>query len=413
MPSALRWISDLVVVTLLVITMSRMMTFNRIPGALFLIIALSLVGITVAYYESQQGAATAWGWWIMFRYPLLGLFAYLQPKWPKNTAEYFVRLCYGIMFLEIVMQLGQFATGEIPGDDLSGSFGHHGVGELVTLIVLIVSVAWGNWLVDGNWKIAMLITFIGLVSSVLGEIKFYPIAMVVIVFLALALHSWRTGQLSTLVVYSTIIGSFILLFGISYNIFVAEVRGTRPIEDLLNLDSTEAKLNGLEFDADAGIYRFGRGFAVTHGLETILTDPVTALFGMGIGARSESKSLGIRGVSFDRDGYGLTSSPASLVLIQELGLAGIAAVVGFFWWMTFRLLRFGRQRPSPALSTMALGLAIFTFLWPLWIFNHDAWHFSAVQQLYWASIGFTFSQMNQLPNRLSPRFQWQPGGTAQ
>jgi hypothetical protein len=399
MPGSTRWISDLVVAALLVLSITRMLAFNRIPGALFFMIAISAIGATVAHYEDQAWAATAWGWWNMFRYPLLGLYTYLHPKWPQNMADRFVYFCVAVMTFEVLVQLGQFATGEVPGDNLAGSFGRHGVGSLVTFTVFVLALAWGRWLTDGNWKIALYVTILGLIASALGEIKFYPVGMVAIVFLALVIHAWRTGRISDLFVYSGVIAALIVAFGFIYNTLVSDVRGTRRLEEFLEWETTEGKLNGLFFDPNVGIYRFGRGFAVTHGWETIQGDPVTMLFGLGLGARSESVSLGIMGVGFQRDGYGLTSSPSSLTFLQELGLGGIAAFLGFFLWVSVRLLAFAGRRPSTGLTTMSYGLAIFTLLWPLWIFNHNAWGFSVAQILYWSSLGFVFSQINLYQTR--------------
>lgn len=395
-PSSTRWLSDIAVASLLVLTMTRMLAFNRVPGALLLVGALTAVGVTVATFENQHWAATAWGWWTMYRYPMLAIYTFLHPRWPDNFGERFLRFTVWLMVFEVVWQLGQFASGQVPSDDLAGTFGRHGVGPLINLIVFILCLAWGRWLMDRNWKVVLLVIALGAVSSALGEIKFYAVAMVVIAGVALVINAWRTGRIADLLVYGGVLTVMMIGFFAIYNILVSDVRGTRRIEDFLEWETTQGKLGGLEFDEKSGIYRFGRGFAVSYGLQSIQGDPVTVLFGKGLGARSESTSLGIVGVGFHQSDYGLTGGPSSLRFLQEFGLGGIAVLCGFILWLFFRLLRFAGAKPPGGLTALSYGLAIFTILWPLWIFNHRVWEHNVTQILYWASLGYVFSQMYRL-----------------
>ena len=91
LPGQIRWLSDVAVAAMLVIAVIRMLVLDKIPWPFFLIIAATLLGVTVAIFEGQSVATTLYGWWRMFMYPMVGLYCYLIPKWPNNFAPWLMR----------------------------------------------------------------------------------------------------------------------------------------------------------------------------------------------------------------------------------------------------------------------------------------------------------------------------------
>lgn len=391
LPSAVRWLSDLAVAGMLVLAFAHMLTLDHIPKLALLIVGFSMIGITVALFEGQSMIATTWGWWLFFRFLIVGLFAYLHPIWPNHFARRLVQLCMVVLGLEVVIQLGQYIIGEIPGDNLSGSFGQHGVAPLIMFILFVLCLALGQWLTDGKWHLLVWVLVLGGVSSTLGEIKLFPIAVVVLGGIALIIQMIRGRQLHKLLMYLVLFGTIIIIFTGVYNSVVAEERGTRRLEEYLELQTLDQYLN-FSINRGGGRYEFGRGFALNLGWKSIQRDITTFLFGMGFGARAESVALGIAGEGLQQGYYGLNSGTSLLVLMQELGLIGLAVLVGINLWIIFTLARDTKMDPGSDITVLRYALILYSICWPLWLWYSKIWNIGVVMLLYWATLGFALSQ---------------------
>lgn len=168
LPASTRWLSHAAIASMMALVFLRMMTMNRIPRAVWIIASASAVGLVVALLQGQGFVASAWGWWILFQFPIVGLFAYLQPKWPDRFPEKFRAACLWILALQVVVQLGQYAAGQRPGDDLAGLFGWHGTSYLVLFALFVVSLGLGQWVASGRWRFAVAALVLGGASSALG-----------------------------------------------------------------------------------------------------------------------------------------------------------------------------------------------------------------------------------------------------
>lgn len=395
-PGAARWLTDMLVVAMLLLACIRMLNFDRIPGGVLLIVAITVVGSIVAVFEGQQTAATIWGWWRMFKYPMVGLYAYLQPQWPSHFAHRIIRFCIGVLVLQVVVQLLQYATGEVPGDHLAGTFGRFGVGPLVMFIFFCLSLALGAFLADGDWKPMLIVIGLGLVSSVLGEMKIFPIGLVVMLAVTMLIYLLRGGRLTQVMVYGVIILISVLIFVPLYNTFVADPRGTAHLEDYLDSSKRSGYLNQIYYNSDG--YYFGRGFAAGYGWRTIQRDSTTVLFGMGIGARGESVSLGIVGEGLRQGYYGLFAGTSFLVLLQEVGIVGLASFGIFILVIIGTLLKKVNYIEDVYFRGVCFGVVIFSAFWPLWIWYSEIWDFGATMILYWGVLGYV---MGNLSNYMS------------
>ena len=176
-----------------------MFVFNRIPPWFLAVIGVTLLSSITAVFEGQAVAATVWGWWIMFRYPMLAVFAYLQPHWPEQFSKRIRYLVLFLLTLNVGFQGLQYLGGEIPGDNLAGAFGRHGVGALTMFTMLAICLALGQWLATGKatelmWALAM-----GAIGSGLGEMKVYPAAILALGIAAVVIHIFRGGKDATIV----------------------------------------------------------------------------------------------------------------------------------------------------------------------------------------------------------------------
>ena len=113
-PSVIRWLSDLALAAMLVITIFRMFAFNRIPYAFWMIVFIGIFWSFVAIGHGQGITPTIWGVWLLFQFPFAALFMYLQPELPRRFPEYLRTFCLSVLGMELIAQLLQYASGVTP-----------------------------------------------------------------------------------------------------------------------------------------------------------------------------------------------------------------------------------------------------------------------------------------------------------
>lgn len=392
LPEFTRWVSHAVVALMLVGVYTRMMAFDRVPGALWAIAGISAVGVSVALYQGQGFAATAWGWWLMFQFPLVGIFAYLQPRWPRSLWKYLKIACVSILSLELLIQIAQYLTGETPGDSLAGTFGEKGVGPLIVFVLFCLCIAMGEFLVSREWKPLLIVLVLGSVSSTLGEIKFFPFAVATLGFLTLFIAVFQTGRIGQLIKYFALFAMVIGLFFVGYDAIVVPARGSESLTSYLNLETLGEYLGGFEETEGEGIYGTkihpGRNYALLHGWNEINDNLLSLVAGNGLGARAESQTLGIIGEGLLRDTSGVSTSTSLLVILQEYGLLGIILMGSVVLWITIRLLTDIRKNPYSRANALRYALLLFSILWPVWLYYHRVWTFRVPMLLYWSTLGY-------------------------
>ena len=418
LPAYARWISHAAIATIIVLAYARMMVFDRVPGVVWVIAGVSVFGITMALFNGQSIAATAWGWWIMFQYPLVGLFAYLQPYWPKRFPQRLRTFCTVILGMEVVVQIVQYLTGQPPGDNLAGTFGWIGHLDLVIFIVFVLCLALGQWLALGLWKTLILVLGMGILSSVLGEMKLFPFAAFALGMLALAIFSFRRGQLWKLLPYAVLLVGLVWAFVGSYNRIVPSA-GKPSLEwyfepqtltDYL-IVSEPAPAVSIYDGTQYEYYYIGRNYALAYGWNAIRRDPLTLLFGWGLGARSYASGLGITGIGLLRGHLGLSAGTSLLVMMQELGLMGILALAGFILLIVVALFKGIKDNPQSEASELRYALLLFSLLWPIWLWYETVWVFRVAMVLYWTALGYVLGEPHrhhvgaQQPHRDNPSFE--------
>jgi hypothetical protein len=125
--------------------------------------------------------------------------------------------------------------------------------------------------------------------------------------------------------------------------FIAVETGRSIEEYLFDTDKTDHYLNFAT--AKGGRYEFGRSYAVSYGWKSIQRDTTTFLFGMGLGARSESVSFGLVGAGLQRGYFGIFVGTSLLVMMQEMGVVGLASLAIFSAWLIITLLRAISRQP--------------------------------------------------------------------
>lgn len=391
LPGAARFLSDAAIAAMLGMVVLRMLVFDRIPWPALALLGISIIGIVVALFEGQGVPATLWGWWRMYRFPMVGLFAFLQLTWPENFTRRFINFCLAVLALQVVVQLFQyFVLGEVAGDNLAGTFGRRGVGPLLLFVMFVLAVSFGDWIANDNWKAPLFVIVLGGIASSLAAQKLFPFAVIAMGGVAASIHMIRSGKLQLLVVYVAAFAVIAVGFATLYNRVVAEERDTKRIEEFVNINSLDRYLSGSGARGD-GNYNLGRNFALQLGWRNIQRDTPTLLFGMGIGARNSSVTLGLVGAGLQQGHYGLTSGTSLLVIMQETGLLGMAFFALYIVIFVLTTAVHIWQDPDHEATPLRFALILFTLFWPMWLWYHRSWDFSVMLLLYWVSVAYVLA----------------------
>lgn len=396
LPAATRWLSHLAVAAMMGIAVVRMLIMDHVPRAVLVIGGMSAIGVTVAILEGQGIIPTLWGWWILFQYPMVGLYVYLRSTWPEHFPQRFRQLCLGIVVMEALFQIGQYLTGWRPGDDTAGTFGQHGATPLALFILFTLCIALGRWLVHGRWKMITGVLAFGSVSAVLAEMKLVPFAAVALGGLSAILLVGRRKRVWSLVLMAVLLVVWVLAFIRVYDEVLVSYRGARSLGQYLDLGNLAYYLGGATRTESQGVsFAFGRNYALSYGWNVIRRETTTFLFGMGLGARGESRTLGTAGVGLLRARYGLHSGTSLLVMMQELGLWGLVVGAGVILWIVVTLLRDIRQQPHSEATELRYGLLLFTLMWPVWLWYSSTWTMRVPMLLYWVALGYVLGEADR------------------
>jgi hypothetical protein len=401
-PAEIRWLSHLTIAIMILVTIFRMLIFNHIPRSFLLMLIVAIIWATVALRYGQGILPTAWGLWLLFQFPLVGLFAYLQPNQPKVVSEYVQKFSLIILSLEVGIQLVQYAFGEPVGDNLAGFFGKNGTGNAVIFAIMVNCLYLGIWINKKHWRGLVFAMLLGAISSVLGEMKLFPYALAISGFLAVLIYANRHRTLHVVFTYAPLILTVALGFVYVYNQIVPGATRV-PFQTYLESPAALSRyLNRADsYSTSRGLYTdIGRGYALSYGLESIQESPMTLLFGFGLGARSESRTLGTAGIGLTTGGLGLSVGTSLLILMQEMGLVGLILLGIFILWIINTLVSDIRRYPTSPATSLRYGLLFSSILWPIWLWYANVWTMRVPMLLYWYLLGYVLSESHNLSDRL-------------
>jgi hypothetical protein len=408
-PAQIRWISDLLIAVVMLLVVFRMLAFKRIPGAAWLFLGVVVLWSYVAVGHGQGLAATLWGVWRLIEFPIIALFVYLEPDVWVEFPSLFRRYGLGLLVVQAAFQLAQYFSGMAPGDNLAGLFGPHGTGPAVIFMILVCSSYFGYWITTKKWLGLLAALVLSAICSVLGEIKFFPLATGAIGAVALVIYATKYRARRTALVVGSLIAVTMLGFLALYNSLVPTADRAPLQSYLMDPARLTRYLNLSErlYVNGAYVTNMGRNFAIQVGWEALNKDPITLLFGYGIGSRGESRTLGTAGVGLRQGTVGLSSGTSLLVQMQELGVVGLAVLGTLFIWMAAVIARDIRRYPTASSNHLRYALLFFTALWPLWLWYTGVWTMRAPMILYWFAIGYIFAesraaQMQEQPAGLVP-----------
>lgn len=380
-----------------------MMTEDRIPKSILIILGITLIWGIVVLYEGQSVLTVIWGWYQIFKYPLIGIFAYLTIGKPKNFAEWFIKFCLALLAFQVGVQIIMYMMGFPINDNMSGTFGSFGTGKYIMMVFFVVAVMAGHWLATRNVRYLIVALVLGLIGSILGAVRIYLVgAALLLGITALLQVIWgrKVRQLLMLILLFAALGAIFLPV---YNNFLAGI-GSPALQDLLQGEGLERVLFFSNDSVSEGRYDVGRGQRVLNSWQQVQGDVVKVMFGHGLGSRTNATLLGLGGVSIQSDYYGRTPGTSLSNWIQEYGLVGLAVFMLIIIWINALLFRFSRWLADPYQRSLIYGLILFTSSWPVWIFYIDVTVAGIMMILYTVSLGYIFRQAYERPRpRVRPK----------
>jgi hypothetical protein len=365
---------------------------RRLPWPVGATVFLSLIGITMGLANGQGILPTLWGWWLVFKGPIVGLYAYYY-KWDSRFGKRIKAACFAILLVQVVAQIYLYRMGFPIGDQLGGTLGGLGTGHLALLEILIFSLFVGGWLINHEMWALLIISGSIVFSSILGQMKIVPFAFIGILLSALVLQIRRKMNIKRAV---RLIANTTIVAGLFFAIFfaVAPMKQKEEYRYILNKDKLLEYLNlnipGNERDD------IGRNLALVYAWSRINKSPLLLFFGEGLGARGESKALGTVGRAISADSLGLFSGSSLTVILGEMGVVGLLVGIGLWIGALHKIWRIISKNGRSENTAMAVGIYLYTLFWPLWLWYTSAWIFPAVTTLYWMIIGFLFRPQSKL-----------------
>lgn len=395
LPAQVRFISHAAIAAMIPVVYARMVLVCGIPRAVCFVVLASVAGAGVAMAQGQGLMATAWGWWVMFQFPLVALHAYLWRRWPDRIAQRLYRFCIVVLGVQVVVQLGQYGLGQRPGDDLAGLFGHHGTGELAVFIVLAYCLALGQWLTNETWRGIVAVLVLGSLSSALGEMKLFPFTVLVLSAIAVAILAAQKRSLRRLIPFGVVSAGMLLVSVAVYDrVVYSGGYASRPLTAYLEKDRLDQYMGGA-WENQRGVYYMGRNYALAHGWNAIRENNFTLLFGFGLGARSESKTLGTAGTALQEENLAFSTGTSLLITMQETGMLGLLLMGACAVWIVVTMVKAIQQDPESEATPLRYALILFSLLWPLLLWYNRVLTLRVPMLLYWAALGYVLAESHR------------------
>lgn len=398
LPSEIRWLSHLAIALMILLTFLQIISTGHVPRSLLLVLAVSSIGSWVAIENGQGIFPTLWGLWLLFQFPLICLFAYLQPSPPKQLATNIRKYALILLAVEVLSQLLQYTSGERPGDNLAGLFGRNGTGIAVVVAIMVNCLFLGYWLVSRRWAWLIVSMGLGLVSSALGEVKLYPVVLAFIGLMAVLVYAIKFRSLGRAMIASALVIGASVSFAYLYNSIVP---GANKVTIQSYIENTIRLNRYLNFSRNyyangSRASDFGRMYELRLGWDSIKLDPITLAFGYGIGARSESQTWGATGRALESGAFGFSAGKGLLILMQETGVVGLATFGSLILWIVFALARDIHTMPASSANSLRYALILFSILWPILLFYTNIWTMRVPMLSYWYLLGYVLAQSRAL-----------------
>jgi len=319
-----KYIADVVLVLMLFLLFSRRNLSFRRTAVPALILACIFFAYTLVVYvfRFQSPFYFLWGLRNNFRF-YVAFFAFIAFMDETDVADWF-KIADVLFWLNIVASIVQFVLLGIKQDDLGGIFGVDGGFNGYTL--LLFSIVVGKSLLAamaGQEKVSVCAwkCIASLVVAAMAELKFYFLLFLLLLGMASVFSglSWRKLLILTVGVLAVMAGSTLLVIWF-------DIKGVWDIQRLITLATKKTYSTGKDLN---------RLSAVPILANTILSQPVDQMFGLGLGNCDTSAFAICNTPFYQRYSYLHYTWFSAAMLFLETGYVGLV-LYGMFFVLVFQ-----------------------------------------------------------------------------
>ncbi|OQY92044.1 MAG: hypothetical protein B6D41_08615, partial [Chloroflexi bacterium UTCFX4] len=173
LPSASRYLTDVILALLLVAAVGRLLGAKRLPRRTPIdasVLALMLIGVFSAMVNGNPLLLTLAGFRTLFK-PLLLFYIVVNLTWAPRTLRYLIYLLVALELVQIPIMLVQVSLYGGGGDLVTGTFGYYATGIVTIVTLTIMALLYGQALTqaENRWRAVL--------YGLLGASLFIPVIL--------------------------------------------------------------------------------------------------------------------------------------------------------------------------------------------------------------------------------------------
>lgn len=386
LPSASRYLTDVILALLLVAAVGRLLGAKKLPRRTPIdapVLALMLIGVFSAMVNGNPLLLTLAGFRTLFK-PLLLFYIVVNLTWAPRTLRYLIYLLVALELVQIPIMLVQVSLYGGGGDLVTGTFGYYATGIVTIVTLTIMALLYGQALTqaENRWR-AVLYGLLGaslFIPVILSEAK---AGFLIAPFMLLALFS------DSLIRYLARVRTWLilLLFAAVFFAGVQVMPAINPRSQLVQFLQSPTRI----------ITDYDRPLDQTNGIpasrlgdlqfawQLVTASPLNLVFGFGPAQSVETTFLGVTGELRQTHDLGifLGFHQFSRTLL-EWGIAGLFAYL-FAIWAVYRAIRsrFKRGAYVGFWRGVAWSFGGVTILYVLGTYYLPIWETEATAYLFW------------------------------
>lgn len=363
-----KYIADVVLVlTLFLLFSRRNISFRRtVVPALILVCIFFAYTLVVYVFRFQSPFYFLWGLRNNFRF-YVAFFAFIAFMDETDVADWF-KIVDMLFWLNIVVSIFQFVFLDVKQDYLGGIFGVEGGANGYSLVLfsivvgksVLCAMAGQEKVSACAWK-----CIASLVIAAMAELKFYFLVFLLLLGMASMFSglSWRKVLILT-------IGALAVMAGSTLLVAWFDIKGVWDIQKLITLAtkktySTARDLNRLS--------------AVPTLANTLLTQPVDQMFGLGLGNCDTSAFAICNTPFYQRYSYLHYTWFSAAMLFLETGYVGLVLYVLFFILVFRHAFRWRKVGGNAIYCQLAMMMAVMS---GILLFYNSSLRIEAAYMLY-------------------------------
>lgn len=378
LPSATRWVPDIVLIVLVVRVLAEFLLTRRplrwpqpATTTIFLLFVVLFVSAMLNLFRPAEFLV---GFRYYFRYPLLFL-TLVNIDLPRAV----VRRAFLVLFMVALAQLPltamQFAQSGSPVDQNSGSFIIYGGGDLLFFCLCVAAVGVVHFVTSERRPLAALVApLLAFVPPLLAGTRIIqylgPLVLLSSLLWGLTLRGVRKGSTRGILILATV---GLLVFAAAQTAFWDDTVAPQLFRDTSSIQTYEY----------AESAHMGRFAALRYSFQVLTRDAVTFFVGLGPGSLGESSVAYGRAYKVLRSGVVRSQFNSSLL---EVGVIGVGVMLASLVSLVITLRRHARASVPGLLGSARQAMPIIVLVYGFMFFYSTVWLTNVPSFLVWAGL---------------------------